>query len=98
MKTSLLLTAALLTLSGCGSLAPGAEKVRITHEARDVVGCKIIGPVSGNGDAIEKKNVVLASGGDTLLITSSWIIAPQYKGIAYNCSGVDLRQPVPVTK
>ncbi len=89
---------AALTLAGCVSVAPGAEKVILTHNPKDVTGCKIIGPIQGRGNDDEKRNVVFASGADTFFVTSSWVSAPNYSGVAYNCKGVDLRQPVPVSR
>jgi len=102
MKRTVALLAA-LSLVGCSSLAPGAEQVKITKNPNDVRGCKVIGPLSGvEGSGLRgggpKENLVLSLGGDTFFETSSWLIAPNYHGIVYNCRGIDLRQPVPVSQ
>jgi hypothetical protein len=93
-------------------LAPGAEKVSLTRNPTDVTNCKVLGPVSGSKDAYafnvkgstkEKEmtksiqNIAFSLGADTVFITDAAgaYIGPR-NGIAYNCSGVELRQPVPV--
>ena len=110
MKNVLALAA--LFLSACITLpsphAPGAEKVVFTHDAKVVAGCKIVGPVrtarksdvemglGGVGQSenrIAMQNAALAAGGDAVWVSRTAL----FDGIAYNCSGVESRQPVPVT-
>jgi hypothetical protein len=48
----------------------------------------------------EMQNKAVALRADTVLKTETAWATPDYveHGMAYNCSGVDPRQPVPVTK
>lgn len=103
-KTLLAAVAGLAALTGCTSVAPGAEKVVLTRNPKDVVNCKVIGPVQtpmrndvglGGGAQADKamKNAGFASGGDTVFVTSAFAA---FTGVAYNCSGVDQRMPATV--
>jgi hypothetical protein len=95
--------ALLIALTGCSSLAPGAERIKLTRDGQDVAGCKVVGPISFNKPlqcrpwcgsySKEMKNTAFAEGADVVFITSSQDAS---QGVAYNCSGVDPRQPVPV--
>jgi hypothetical protein len=94
---------AAIALAGCGSLAPGAEKVALTRNPGDVAGCKVIGPVHIRPEPFtsgskEMKNAAFGYGGDTVFITSGHVVALDTvtDGMAYNCKGIDLRQPVPI--
>jgi hypothetical protein len=91
---------AVLALAGCGSLAPGAEKVLLTRNAVDVAGCKVVAPVHIRPEpftsgAKDMRNAAFGYGGDTVFVTSGVLDAVR-DGMAYNCKGIDLRQPVPV--
>ena len=96
-------TAALaaIAITGCTSLAPGAEKISLTKDPKVVANCKVAGEVAVPTGTItpstELKNQALIRGADTVFVTQSNLDGP-LKGIAYNCSGSDSRQPVPVTK
>lgn len=85
--------------TGCTSLAPGAETVKVAKTSQDVAGCKAVGTVEGGAFADTRmKNETIAKGGDTLFITNSglWTRHNKSYGVAYNCKGADVRQPVPV--
>lgn len=104
MKMSFVAIVAALALTGCTSVAPGAEKIVLTRNPKDVANCKVIGPVQtpmrndvglGGGAQADKamKNAGFAAGGDTVFVTSSFAA---FTGVAYNCSGVDQRMPATV--
>lgn len=89
MKTKVALICLGIFLTGCLSTVPGAEKVIITKDRNAVLGCKVIPkqlPIGVTDN--DFRNAAYSLGADTIL-------APQY--IFYNCSGVDNRQPIPVT-
>jgi hypothetical protein len=98
VKKTLIAVLAALGLMGCTSSGPGAERVRVTWNPGDVVNCKMVGPLPG----IERtmKDDALASGADTVLKTRRTSATSDYveNWMAYNCSGVDPRRPVPATK
>jgi hypothetical protein len=94
MKRALVLLVA-LALAGCVSLIPGAEKVRITRNPQDIVNCKVVGQERVFSKENEEKQHVFVEGGDTVLVTFKF--GWNKVGVPYNCSGVDPRQPVPVT-
>jgi hypothetical protein len=98
VKKTLIAFLAALALTGCTSLVPGSERVRVTWNPGDVVNCKIVGPMSGYERTMQDD--ALASGADTVLKTRTTSATSDYveHWTAYNCSGVDPRQPVPVTK
>ena len=99
LASVLALTALAASASGCSSAAPGAEKIRITSNPKDVAGCKVAGQVSTHtsspGNETRLRNAALTIGGDTIFVTSSGLSGP-YQGMAYNCGGTDMRQPMPV--
>jgi len=90
MKT--LFTILSIALMGCASTVPGAEKVLITSNPKDVVGCKVIAQPRGPYLVPDNdlRNEVYSLGGDTVLRNR------QIGMMAYNCRGFDLRQPIPV--
>lgn len=97
------ITALVASASGCSSAAPGAENIRVTSNPQDVAGCKVAGQVSGltAGQAYpdsktKMRNAALALGGDTIYVTSTVNLTGGYEGMAYNCRGTDMRQPMPV--
>src|ERR1051325_3958848 len=68
----------LVTLLGCTSLAPQAEKIRVTSTGADVEQCKVLSaiesrpPYIGPNDGVNQlRNNAAALGADTLLLTSS---------------------------
>lgn len=106
MKRPLALTLISVVLiagaAGCTvATVPGAERVVITKNAKDVEDCKIIGKgrliisIDKTGEN-DLKNSVVAAGGDTFLILSTTPLVAS-NGMIYNCKGGDVRQPVPVT-
>jgi hypothetical protein len=81
-------------VSACVTLAPGAEKVRITKDASDVAGCTAVGSVNTQGgpqgpsqiadSSTELRNEALGLGGNVVFVTSSTLNVPN-QGIAYRC-------------
>lgn len=82
-------------VSACVSLAPGAEKVRITKEPSDVSGCTAVGSVNALGgpqgpseiadSSTELRNAALGLGGNVVFVTSSVLNVPN-QGVAYRCT------------
>jgi hypothetical protein len=80
-----------MLLMACVSLAPGADKVRITKNASDVADCSAVGnitlPRNAQGQAesldvdTEFRNQTVGLGGNTAFVTSS--IGGQ--AVAYRC-------------
>lgn len=78
-------------LTACVTLAPGADKVRITHNAPDVSTCTAVGNIrastdgQGNIDGFnvenEVRNQTIGLNGNTVLVTSSFL----REGVAYRC-------------
>jgi len=78
-------------LSACVTLAPGADRVRITHNAPDVTSCTATGNISApkNADGTvdlanadrQIRNQTVGLGGNTALLTSRF----GYDGVAYKC-------------
>ncbi len=86
---------------GCTTLSPGAEAVKITRDPKDVVGCKVVGQVSGltgnqalPGTTKRIKNAAAAMGADVVFVTLS---VSNGEGTAYRCAPGDPRQPIPVS-
>lgn len=84
-----------MPLAGCvtTTLAPGADKVRITTVPADVVACSAVGnlhaTLAPNGvpttdPNVELRNQAIGFGGNTVLVTSSTVGTPT-EGIAYKC-------------
>jgi hypothetical protein len=83
-----------IVLSACVSLAPGADKVRITKNASDVSACSAVGnihlPRDANGqvDAYNAdanfRNQTVGLGGNTAFVTQSGMFVA-VEGIAYRC-------------
>ena len=86
----------LLILAGCVtvSLAPGADKIKVTNKAAEVAGCTAVGnvhvPKSANGlvdaasAATQFRNEVLGLGGNAGFITYGPLSVP-VEGVAYRC-------------
>lgn len=94
---ALALVAALAFSFSCVTLAPEAERVRVTRDKADVVGCTALGfvdaqpPFVGPDDAKnEMRNKAGVLGADVLLITNYGMKAD---GVAYDC-----RKPEPASK
>jgi hypothetical protein len=92
MKRTLWLAPLILACAGCTSLAPGAEKVKITTAAKDVEGCKILGQVTAPGPfngpddwKNQLKNATFALGGDAVFRTGPLAFTRHVDGIAYRC-------------
>lgn len=81
-------------LSACDTapLAPGAARVRITHNASDVASCTAVANVeSGCSPQSQKRtseatirNRTVSAGGNTVLLTNEWQ-GLMCEGIAYDC-------------
>jgi len=78
---------------GCVSLKPEAREVRLTHDSKDVNGCKELGSVqswvsfSFRDARNQLKNKAAKLNGDTVLVASTF---GDDSGTAYDC-----RQPQP---
>ena len=94
IRTVSLLPIFAIFVSACVTLAPGAEKVRITKIASDVLGCTAVGSVDTVGapqgpsaiddSSKELRNKALGLGGNVVFVTSSVLNVPQ-EGVAYRC-------------
>jgi hypothetical protein len=92
-------TALAVMISSCvtETLAPGADRVRLTHNPSDVAGCKVVGNVSGvwgSGESEQVSEALLRNrtvglDGNTVLVTLSAArgLAPvaDREGVAYRC-------------
>ena len=91
-RTAALLVACALT--GCVSLAPGADKVLVTRDASEVAKCTAVGNIRGQVDVNNQtdtanasavfRNRVVALGGNTGLVTDGSVRVP-VQGVAYRC-------------
>ena len=74
--------------SGCASVAPNAENVRLTRKSEDVAGCKEMGYIqswlafSFRDAEVQLRNKAVAAGGNTVLVTSPF---GETTGTAYQC-------------
>ena len=74
--------------TGCASVKPGAEAVRLTRDSKAVAGCKEVGSVhswvnfSFRDSQNQLRNQALELSGDTVLVTSHF---GDDLGTAYNC-------------
>ena len=85
---------ALMLIHGCATLilAPGADSVRLTQNAADVVNCKAVGNINPAKDAkgttfstpTEFRDQAIGLGGNTVFVTSQYMGAP-VEGVAYSC-------------
>ena len=86
----LTLAAVVLITSSCVpatmTLAPGADRVKLTRNAADVAGCKVVGNVAvviGRDDLRFRedllRNRTVGLDGNTVFLTTS------YEGVAYRC-------------
>lgn len=84
-----------MLVAGCvtATLAPGADKVRITNVSAAVAACSAVGnlhvTLGPNGAPttdpnVELRNQAIGFGGNTVLVTSSTMGDPT-EGIAYRC-------------
>ena len=85
-----------ISLSACATVtpAPGAEKVRMTKVASDVLGCTAVGSVNTMGapqgpsaiedSSTELRNKAVGLGGNVVFVTSSVLNVPQ-EGVVYRC-------------
>jgi hypothetical protein len=83
-----------LPLSACVSLAPGADKVRITKSALDVSRCTAVGNINVSGgvqgpsqivDASQKlRNQAVGLGGNAVFVTVAVLGVPS-EGVVYRC-------------
>jgi len=77
-------TAACVTVT----LAPGAEKVKITKNAGDVASCKVVGNVNSRPLGLKATNATLQNqalglGGNTVFVTGANAVS--VAGVAYIC-------------
>jgi hypothetical protein len=81
-------------LSACVTLAPGADKVRVTKNSADVSSCSAVGNIKvprdaqgqvdiANADA-EFRNQTIGLGGNTAFVTSA-PLGVAVEGVAYRC-------------
>jgi hypothetical protein len=81
-------------LTGCVSLAPGADKVLVTKDASAVVACTAVGNIreqvdvnpqtdTANASAVFRNRVV-ALGGNTGFVMEGSVRVP-VQGVAYRC-------------
>jgi hypothetical protein len=78
-------------VTACVTLAPGADKVRVTHNAPDVSTCTAVGNVKASRDAQgnvdgfdaenEIRNQTVGLNGNTVLVTGPFLS----EGVAYRC-------------
>jgi hypothetical protein len=79
-------------VSGCATpmlaLAPGAEQIKETRLAADVMGCRAVGNVISEVGPLdldtELRNKTLGLGGNVLFVTST--LGPASEGVAYRCN------------
>jgi hypothetical protein len=81
-------------LGACVTLAPGADKVRMTKDASDVAGCTAVGTVDTLGapqgpsqiadSSKELRNKAVGLGGNVVFVTSAALGVPNM-GVAYRC-------------
>ena len=81
-------------LTACVSLAPGADKVRVTNSESDLSGCSAIGnielpgvadgQINGTNAYSEFRNQAVSVGGNAALVTYAPFGSP-IKGVAYRC-------------
>lgn len=90
MKVTLVSFATFLAI-GCVSVAPQAEKIKVTSIGADVEQCRVLGaveshpPYMGPNDGVKQlRNNAAALGADTLLLTSSGVLRGK-TGMAYRC-------------
>jgi hypothetical protein len=86
-----LVSLVMITLAYCVSVAPQAEKIKVTSNGADVEQCKVLGtveshpPFMGPNDGVNQlRNNAAALGADTLLLTSSGALRGK-TGMAYRC-------------
>lgn len=93
-RTLAITTAIVSLLTACVSLAPGADKVRLTKNAADVSSCNAVGnvkvPVTSNGTvdianaSTQFRNQVIGLGGNIGFVTYGPLDVPS-EGVAYRC-------------
>lgn len=85
-----LASASLLTACVTVALAPGADKVQLTSNAKDVAACTAVGNVRAPADEQESnpdntlnelRNQAIGLGGNTVFITNGEL----GEGVAYRC-------------
>ena len=82
-----------LFCAGCSTTAaPGAEKIRITTNPKDVEGCRVLGQVDASGPfnmpddwKTQLRNATLAIGGDVVFRTGPLAMTRHLTGMAYRC-------------
>jgi hypothetical protein len=88
---------ALTLVHACATpaLAPGAEKVRLTRNADDLVRCTTVGNINPARDArggatfsspADFQNQAIGLSGNTVFITKQYMGAPM-EGVVYRCPG-----------
>lgn len=95
-RSAILAIVCLAAGTACVSIAPvpGAEQVKITTRPSDVATCRVVGNIkvpTGEGSPggatlarIEFRNQAVGLGGNTALVTVSYLGAP-LQGTAYHC-------------
>jgi hypothetical protein len=90
----LLVLLASMVVQACATttLAPGAEKVRLTRNAADVSSCSAVGNITPARDAkgdtfstpADFENQAIGAGGNTVLVTKQYMGA-LLEGVIYRC-------------
>jgi hypothetical protein len=83
-----------LLLTACVTLAPGADEVRITKNAADVVACSAVGNINTSGgvqgpsqivdSSTELRNQAVGLGGNVVFVTMAVLGVPG-EGVVYRC-------------
>lgn len=81
-------------LTACASLAPGADRVRVTRDPSDIAACTALGDISlpgvtegqinGANADVEFRNQTVGVGGNAALVTYAPYGVP-VQGVAYRC-------------
>ena len=87
-----------LLLSGCAAapLAPGAEQVRITRNAADVVGCAAAGNLDPSKNTDDPRNQAVGLGGNVVFDTRSSpavTMGAVMSGVVYRCASATTPAP-----
>jgi hypothetical protein len=93
-RTLLVASIGALLLGACVSLAPGADKVRLTKNAADVSTCTAVGNINTSGGvqgpsqvvdaSTELRNQAVGLGGNAVFVTVAVLGVPS-EGVVYRC-------------
>jgi hypothetical protein len=92
LKHLLLLALLALLATACTTIAPGAERIRITSDPKDVAGCRAVGEVDAAGPfngpddwKNQLRNAALPLGADVVFRTGPLAFTRHVTGMAYRC-------------